>query len=103
MQASSLCFVFIWVGLFHVKDVLDNAGLKYADPEGAFYIFAKVPDSWGDDDQGFIKVLEENMILCPAGSGFGMKGWFRICYCVDEKSIINSKDAFYKAAHTEKR
>lgn len=86
-----------------VKDVLDNAGLKYADPEGAFYIFAKVPDSWGDDDQGFIKVLEENMILCPAGSGFGMKGWFRICYCVDEKSIINSRDAFYKAAHTEKR
>lgn len=86
-----------------VKDVLDNAGLKYADPEGAFYIFAKVPDSWGDDDQGFIKVLEENMILCPAGSGFGMKGWFRICYCVDEKSIINSKDAFYKAAHTEKK
>lgn len=86
-----------------VKDVLDNAGLKYADPEGAFYIFAKVPDSWGDDDQGFIKVLEENMILCPAGSGFGMKGWFRICYCVDEKSIINSRDAFYKAAHTEKK
>ena len=86
-----------------VKDVLDNAGIKYADPEGAFYIFAKVPDSWGDDDLGFVKVLEENMILCPAGSGFGMKGWFRICYCVDEKSIVNSRDAFYKAAHTPKK
>ncbi|MCR5613213.1 pyridoxal phosphate-dependent aminotransferase [Treponema sp.] len=85
-----------------LKDILDNAGIKYADPEGAFYIFAKVPDSFGDDDAGFVKVLEENLILCPAGSGFGMKGWFRICYCVEEKTIVNSRDAFYKAAHTDK-
>ena len=85
-----------------LKDILDNAGIKYADPEGAFYIFAKVPESFGDDDAGFVKVLEENLILCPAGSGFGMKGWFRICYCVEEKTIVNSRDAFYKAAHTDK-
>ncbi len=85
-----------------LKSVLDNAGLKYAEPEGAFYVFCKVPDSWKDDDLGFVEVLEKNLILCPGGSGFGMKGWFRICYCVDEKSIINSKDAFYKAAHTVK-
>lgn len=85
-----------------LKDVLDNAGLKYADPEGAFYVFCKVPESYGDDDAAFVEVLEKNLILCPGGAGFGMKGWFRICYCVDEKSIINSRDAFYKAAHTVK-
>lgn len=85
-----------------LKEVLDNAGLTYAEPEGAFYVFCKIPDSWGDDDLGFVKVLEDNLILCPAGSGFGMKGWFRICYCVSEATIINSKDAFYKAAHTVK-
>ena len=80
--------------------VLDNAGLSYAKPEGAFYIFCKVPEAWGDDDQGFVEVLEKNFILCAPGSGFGMKGYFRIAYCVSEKSIVNSKDAFYKAAHT---
>lgn len=85
-----------------LMEVLDNAGLKYAQPEGAFYIFCKVPDSWGNDDAGFVEVLEKNLILCPGGSGFGMSGWFRICYCVDEKTIVNSRDAFYKAAHTEK-
>ena len=83
-----------------LTEVLDNAGLKYAKPEGAFYIFCKIPESFGDDDIKFVEVLEQNLILCPAGSGFGMKGWFRICYCVSESTIINSKDAFYKAAHT---
>jgi len=83
-------------------DVLDNAGLKYAKPEGAFYIFCKVPEAWGDDDAGFVSVLEKNFILCAPGSGFGTKGWFRIAYCVSEKSIVNSRDAFYKASHTPK-
>lgn len=85
-----------------LTEVLDNAGLKYARPEGAFYIFCKVPDEWGTDDEGFGEVLEKNLILCPGGSGFGMPGWFRICYCVDEKTIVNSRGAFYKAAHTKK-
>ena len=82
--------------------VLDNAGLKYARPEGAFYIFCKVPECWGDDDQGFVEVLEKNLVLCAPGTSFGMKGYFRIAYCVSEKTIINSKDAFYAAAHTPK-
>ena len=85
-----------------LKEILDYAGIKYAEPEGAFYLFCKVPDSWADDDAGFVEVLEKNLILCPAGSGFGMKGWFRICYCVSEQTIINSREAFYKASHTEK-
>ena len=80
--------------------VLDNAGLTYGKPEGAFYIFCKVPDAWKDDDQGFVEVLEKNLVLCAPGTGFGMKGWFRIAYCVSENTIVNSKDAFYKAAHT---
>lgn len=83
-----------------LMDVLDNAGIEYEKPQGAFYIFAKVPAAFGDDDSAFVEVLEKNLILCAPGSGFGMKGHFRIAYCVPEKTIVNSREAFYKAAHT---
>lgn len=84
-----------------MKDVLDYAGFKYAEPEGAFYLFVKVPDSFGNDDMAFVNHLKQFNILCAPGSGFGGKGWFRIAYCCSEQTILNSREAFYKAAHTK--
>ena len=83
-----------------IMSVMDYAGLKYAKPEGAFYLFVKVPDKWNDDDMAFVNHLKSFNILCAPGSGFGGKGWFRISYCVAEKTILNSKEAFYKAVHS---
>ena len=77
--------------------VMDYAGLKYAVPDGAFYLFVKVPDGWNDDDMAFTNHLKKYNILCAPGSGFGGKGWFRIAYCCSEKTILNSKEAFKKA------
>lgn len=84
-----------------IMEVMDYAGLTYARPEGAFYLFVKVPEGWNDDDLAFTNHLKKFNILCAPGSGFGGKGWFRISYCVSEKSILNSKEAFYKAVHTK--
>ena len=80
---------------------MDYAGLEYATPEGAFYLFVKVPARWSGDDMAFCEHLKKFNILCAPGSGFGGKGWFRIAYCVSEQTILNSKDAFYKANHSE--
>ena len=77
--------------------VMDYAGLKYAVPDGAFYLFVKVPDGWNDDDMAFTNHLKKYNILCAPGSGFGGKGWFRIAYCCSEKTILNSKEAFKKS------
>ena len=77
--------------------VMDYAGLKYAVPDGAFYLFVKVPDGWNDDDMAITNHLQKYNILCAPGSGFGGKGWFRIAYCCSEKTILNSKEAFKKA------
>lgn len=77
--------------------ILDKAGLKYARPEGAFYLFVKVPDSFGGDDTAFCDYLKKYFILGAPGNGFGGKGWFRLAYCVSEKTIINSEKAFVKA------
>lgn len=80
-----------------ICEVMDYAGLKYCIPEGAFYLFVKVPDGWNDDDMAFTNHLKKYNILCAPGSGFGGKGWFRIAYCCSESTILNSKEAFKKA------
>lgn len=83
-----------------IMEVMDYAGLKYVKPDGAFYLFVKVPDGWNDDDMAFTNHLKKFNILCAPGSGFAGKGWFRISYCVAEKTILNSKEAFYNAVHS---
>jgi len=77
--------------------ILDKAGIKYARPEGAFYLFCKVPDSFNDDDTAFCDYLKKYLILGAPGNGFGGKGWFRLAYCVSESTIVNSEKAFVKA------
>lgn len=82
-------------------EVMDYAGLKYAVPDGAFYLFVKVPEGWNDDDMAFTNHLKKYNILCAPGSGFGGKGWFRIAYCCSESTIINSKEAFKNAVQNK--
>jgi aspartate aminotransferase len=79
--------------------ILDNVGIEYSKPEGAFYLFCKVPKSKkdGQDDRAFVEHLKKHLILGVPGSGFGKAGWLRFAYCVDERIINASADAF-KAA-----
>jgi aspartate aminotransferase len=77
------------------KEALDGAGMTYADPEGAFYLFARVPG--GGDDGRFADCLKRHLILGVPGSAFGTPGWMRFAYCVDEKVIHAAAPAF-KAA-----
>ena len=83
--------------------ILDEAGIEYIKPEGAFYLFCKVPpggNSSGSTSEGddllFTEKLKNNLILGVPGSGFGMPCYFRLAYCVDEKVINASRDAFLK-------
>jgi aspartate aminotransferase len=70
---------------------LANAGYKFAKPQGAFYLFVKSPIP---DDVKFVKTLLKKNILVVPGSGFGGPGYFRIAYCVDDATIINSMKGF---------
>ena len=77
--------------------VLDRAGIQYARPEGAFYLFCKVPERWDGDDGAFCDHLRKFLILGAPGSGFGGHGWFRLAYCVGEQTIVDSEAAFVAA------
>ena len=82
--------------------ILDEAGISYAKPEGAFYLFCKAPQSGavGGNDLAFVDHLKKYLILGVPGSGFGKGGWLRFAYCVDEKIIKASEAAFKKAMET---
>jgi len=73
--------------------VLDDAGLEYVKPKGAFYLFPKSPI----DDVEFCTLLQEEKVLAVQGSGFGAPGYFRLAFCVDEKIIERSGPAFKRA------
>lgn len=75
--------------------VLDDAGIKYTMPRGAFYFFPEAP---GGDDGKFVDALFEEKILAVPGSGFGRAGYFRLSCAVDEKVIERSAEGFKRAA-----
>ncbi|MEN6330623.1 MAG: pyridoxal phosphate-dependent aminotransferase [Smithella sp.] len=70
---------------------LAEAGYKFEKPQGAFYLF---PQSPIPDDTAFVQMLLKRNILAVPGSAFGSPGYFRIAYCVDDATIINSIDGF---------
>lgn len=76
-------------------NILTEAGFSCPRPQGAFYIF---PKSLIEDDVEFVqRAVKYNLLLVP-GSGFGWKGHFRVSYCIDLKTIENSRDAFLALA-----
>ena len=74
--------------------VLEDAGIEFTMPRGAFYFFPKAP---GGDDAKFVDALLEEKILAVPGSGFGRAGYIRLSCAVDEKIIARSAEGFKRA------
>jgi aspartate aminotransferase len=80
------------------KDILCHGlasiGYEFSKPDGAFYLFPKSPIH---DDIAFVRALQKRRILTVPGSGFGWPGYFRIAFCVDDATIVNSMKGFEEA------
>ena len=74
---------------------LTAMGYSVVEPRGAFYMFPRSPVA---DDVAFIRKLLEWRVLAVPGSGFGSPGYFRISYCVDDRTLEGSLAGFQKAA-----
>ena len=74
--------------------VLTRAGYEFVMPRGAFYFFPKSPDA---DELAFLKRLTAERVLAVPGRGFGMPGYFRLAFCVDE-AVINRAEAGFARA-----
>ena len=73
-------------------DALTEMGYSCAKPDGAFYLFVKVP---GGDANAFSQKakLEHNLLVVP-GDGFACPGYMRLSYCVSGDMIRRSLPAF---------
>ena len=79
--------------------VLDDAGLEYVKPKGAFYLFPKAPI----DDVEFCTLLQAEKVLAVPGRGFGAPGYFRLAFCVDDRIIERAAPAFKHAMAKARR
>ncbi|OGO23698.1 MAG: aspartate aminotransferase [Chloroflexi bacterium RBG_16_50_9] len=78
---------------------LVEMGYRVMKPQGAFYMF---PESPLKDDVTFVRELLQYQVLTSPGTGFGMPGYFRICYSVDDRTLEGSLNGFRKAAEKYK-
>lgn len=76
-------------------DELTKLGFEIIRPAGTFYMFPKCLEE--DSIKFCNKAKEFDLLLVPSDS-FGVKGYFRIAYCIDTEKVIRSLDAFRKLA-----
>jgi len=74
--------------------ILESQGYEFVKPKGAFYIFPQSPLA---DEVEFIALLRDEKVLAVPGRGFGMPGYFRLAYCVEDAVIERSAAAFGRA------
>jgi len=74
---------------------LTDLGFEAVYPDGAFYLWLKVPD--GDDAAFSQRAKSYNLLVVP-GSGFAGPGYVRLAYCVGADTIRASLPAFKKLA-----
>ena len=75
-------------------DNLTQMGYNMVKPQGAFYMF---PASPTPDDVEFVAALQEYKVLVVPGRGFGLPGYFRISYCLDDHTLEGALPGFQAA------
>lgn len=76
-----------------IQTGLEKNGFTMATPEGAFYIFAKIPTEFGSDDVAFAKdlAIKAKVGVIP-GSYFGQggQGFVRLSYAYSEQNLLTA-------------
>ena len=83
----------------HNRDILVNklkkAGFEFSDPEGAFYIFLKIP---GGNEKDFISAAQKHRLIFVPGSAFGLEGYVRISFCGSHETVEAALPQFDRLA-----
>lgn len=74
--------------------IITEAGFTCTKPQGALYIFMKTPI----EDNAFCEICAKYNVLVVPGSAFKREGYVRLAFCVSEKTILGSKNAFESIA-----
>lgn len=83
---------------------LTSYGFTCVKPEGAFYLWMKVPGApeeqtvSAEAEQAFVDRAKAERLLLVKGSAFGCTGYVRIAYCVSPEMIERSLPSFQALA-----
>lgn len=79
----------------YVVDRMDKMGFNIATPDGAFYVFAKIPAQFGKDDFNFaLDLAQKAKVGVIPGSAFGAggEGYIRISYAASDEKLQTAMD-----------
>lgn len=66
-----------------------DTGLEVMPPQGAFYLFFKIPGENVDDLKFCEDLLEQEKLGLVPGMAFGYPGWVRISFAASDKELID--------------
>ncbi len=81
----------------YVCQRLDEMGLQYPAPEGAFYVFPNISEFGLSSEEFCTRMIKEGGVAAVPGSCFGAEGYIRLsyCYCDEElKTGLDRMEAF---------
>jgi aspartate aminotransferase len=71
-------------------DLLEKAGIRYNEPEGAFYLWIDVSHAAeGDVQEWALRFLQTERVAVAPGSAFGRsgEGWIRVCLAASSADV----------------
>jgi aspartate aminotransferase len=88
----------------------DVPGLRLYKPQGAFYLFIDCQKLYGKKTVGgcsinssadFVEyLLDDYLVAVVPGEGFGLSGYFRISYAIDEERLAQACDRIKTACYS---
>lgn len=72
---------------YAVKAINEIDGLSVLNPGGAFYLFINCSKIESDSMKFCSRLLEESLVACVPGVGFGMDGYFRLSFATELENI----------------
>lgn len=89
-----------------VFDTMTSLGFAIPKPAGAFYIFAKIPEKFEQDDTKFARDLaQKNQLAVVPGSSFGPggEGYVRLSYAASMSKLQDAMNRLTKYMNESKR
>ena len=71
---------------------LDEMGLSYPAPEGAFYVFPDISRFGMTSEEFCIRMIKDGGVAAVPGSCFGAEGYIRLSYCYSDAQLKTGLD-----------
>lgn len=71
---------------------LEEMGLSFPEPEGAFYVFVDIRKFGIDSDTFCTRMIREGKVAAVPGACFGAEGYIRLSYCYSDEELKKGLD-----------